>query len=62
MSDKDFKDQRKENRASAKKKVEQVVKELGLDKDERRDLHDALGEDYMEYQDILSLAKSLFNK
>jgi hypothetical protein len=62
MSNKDFSDSRKENRASAKDKVDQVVKALGLTKDERRKLHDALGEDYIEYQDILTLAKSMFNK
>ena len=62
MSDKKFKDQRKENRASAKKKVDQVVQDLGLTKEQRRELHDSLGEDYMDYQDILALAKSLFNK
>ncbi|MEG4520012.1 MULTISPECIES: hypothetical protein [unclassified Microcoleus] len=61
MSNKPMKDDRTENRASAKDKVEQVVKKLNLTKDERRDLHERL-EDYMSYQDILDLAKSMFQQ
>ena len=52
---------RKENRESAQKKVDNVVSALNLTKDERRDLHDAItGNDYMEYSDMISLAKSMF--
>lgn len=61
MSNKPMKDDRTENRESAKDKVEQVVKKLNLTKDERRDLHERL-EDYMSYQDILELAKSMFQQ
>jgi dsDNA-specific endonuclease/ATPase MutS2 len=53
--------QPKENRESAQKKVDKVVSTLSLTKDERRKLHDAItGNDYMEYQEILKLAKSMF--
>jgi len=35
---------------------------LNLTKDERRELHDAItGNDYMEYSDMISLAKSKFD-
>lgn len=60
MSDKQMKGQLKENRDSAKQKVDRVVTELNLTPDERRDLHDALGEDYLDYHDILSRAKNMF--
>jgi hypothetical protein len=54
--------ERKENREAAQKKVDQVVSALSLTKDERRDLHDAItGNDYMEYQEILALAKTMFD-
>lgn len=59
MSNKPFKDERKENRESAQKKVKKAVKAAGLDKDQRRKLHDRLREDYMEYQDILDIAKEI---
>lgn len=53
---------RKENRESAQKKVDQVVSALSLTKDERRELHDEItGNDYMEYQEMLALAKSRFD-
>ena len=53
---------RKENRDSAQKKVDQVEKTLRLTKDERSQLHYAItGNDYMEYQEILSLAKQMFD-
>ncbi|MEG4073545.1 hypothetical protein QUA30_13005 [Microcoleus sp. Pol14C2] len=52
-------DDRPENRASAKDKVEDVVKELKLTKNERQQLHYRL-EDYMSYWEILELAKSMF--
>ncbi|NJK65517.1 MAG: hypothetical protein HC941_02340 [Microcoleus sp. SU_5_3] len=61
MSNKPMKDDRTENRASAKDKVEQVVNKLKLTKNERRELHERL-EDYMSYQDILELAKSMFQQ
>ena len=61
MSNKPMKDDRTENRASAKDKVEDVVKELKLTKNERQQLHYRL-EDYMSYQDILELAKSMFQQ
>jgi hypothetical protein len=54
-------EKRKENRESAQKKVDQVVSALNLTKDERRELHDSItGNDYMEFSDLISLAKSLF--
>ncbi|PHX55399.1 hypothetical protein CP500_011030 [Tychonema bourrellyi FEM_GT703] len=56
-----MKDDRPENRDSAKDKVENVVKELKLTKNERQQLHYRL-EDYMSYQDILELAKSMFQQ
>lgn len=59
MSKKPMKNERTENRASAKDKVEQVVAKLKLTKDERRQLHETL-QDYMSYQEILELAKSMF--
>jgi hypothetical protein len=55
MSDK------KENRASAKQKVDKVVTELNLTQGERRELHDALGEDYLDYHEILARAKAMFD-
>ncbi|MDQ2098041.1 MAG: hypothetical protein QQW96_10380 [Tychonema bourrellyi B0820] len=61
MSNKPMKDDRPENRDSAKDKVENVVKELKLTKNERQQLHYRL-EDYMSYQDILELAKSMFQQ
>ncbi len=52
----------KENRESAQRKVDQVVDALSLTKDERRQLHDAItGNDYMSYQDMLALAKTMFD-
>ncbi|MEG4182778.1 hypothetical protein QUA32_13435 [Microcoleus sp. Pol14D6] len=59
MSNKRMEDDRPENRASAKDKVEDVVKELKLTKNERQQLHYRL-EDYMSYWEILELAKSMF--
>ena len=59
MSNKPMKDDRPENRDSAKDKVENVVKELKLTKNERQQLHYRL-EDYMSYWEILELAKSMF--
>jgi len=53
---------RKQNRASAKKDVDNVVKDLHLTSSERRELHDALGEDYLGYQEILDRAKFLFDR
>jgi hypothetical protein len=51
---------RKENRASAKDKVDQVVKALGLTKEERSKLHRNIsGNDYMSYQDILQEGQSI---
>ncbi|MEA5421359.1 hypothetical protein VB712_19210 [Spirulina sp. CCNP1310] len=63
MSDKDFKDKpKKENRESAQKKVENVVSALNLTKDERRQLHDGItGQDYLDYQEILKIAKNMFD-
>lgn len=56
-------EKRKENRESAQKKVDKVVSTLNLTKDERRRLHDAItGNDYMEFFDIIALAKSLFDQ
>ena len=53
---------KKENRASAKQKVDKVVTELNLTSDERRELHDkALGEDYLDYHEILARAKAMFD-
>ncbi len=62
MSNKPFKDERKQNRESAQKDVDNVVKELHLTPDERDKLHDELGEDYLGYHEILDRAKSLFSK
>jgi hypothetical protein len=53
---------RKQNRASAKKDVDSVVRDLHLTSSERRELHGALREDYLGYQEILDRAKSLFEK
>lgn len=50
---------RKENRESAQKKVDRAVKEAGLTPDQRRKLHDALGEDYIDYNEILRRAKEI---
>jgi len=59
MSDKDIKP-RKENRESAQKKVDQVVKDVGLSKDQRRQLHDKItGNDYMSYQEIREIAEQI---
>ena len=53
---------RKENRESAQKKVDNVVSELNLTPDERRQLHnDITGEDYLSYQEILQRAKAMFD-
>jgi hypothetical protein len=52
---------RKENRDSAKQKVDKVVTELNLTPGERRELHDALGEDYLDYHEILARAKAMFD-
>jgi hypothetical protein len=61
MSKKQFSDDRKENHESAKQKVDQVVSTLHLTQDERRNLHDSLGEDYLEYSEILAIAKGMFD-
>ncbi len=54
---------RKENRESAQQKVDNVVSALNLTKDERRQLHDEItGNDYMEYSDMISLAKRKFDR
>ena len=54
-------EKRKENRESAQKKVDQVVSTLNLTKDERRELHDSItGNDYMDFHDLIALAKSMF--
>lgn len=68
MSDNDEKEQdkeqekkRKENRESAQQKVDQVVSALNLTKGERRDLHDSItGQDYIDFHDLIALAKSMF--
>lgn len=55
-------EKRKENRESAQKKVEQVVSTLSLTPAERRQLHDTItGNDYMDYHEILSSAKTMFD-
>ena len=55
-------EKRKENRESAQKKVDSVVSTLSLTKDERRELHDSItGNDYMEFHDLVALAKSMFD-
>lgn len=64
--DDDDKDQqtygvRKQNRASAQKDVDNVVKDLHLTPDERGELHDLLGEDYLGYHEILDRAKTNFD-
>lgn len=61
MSKKQFSDDRKENRESAKQKVDQVVSALHLTQDERRSLHDSLGEDYLEHSKILAIAMGMFD-
>lgn len=62
MSNKELEEGRgKQNQQAAKKDVDQVVRDLHLTKDERRELHDALGEDYLGYHKILERAKSLFD-
>jgi len=53
---------RKQNRASAKKDVDNVVRDLHLTSAERRELHDALREDYLGYHEILDRAKTLFDR
>jgi hypothetical protein len=61
MSNKE-EEKRKENRESAQKKVDSVVSALNLTKDERRELHDSItGNDYMVFQDLIALAKSMFD-
>ena len=61
MSSKEEK-KRKENRESAQKKVDQVVSALNLIPGERRQLHDSItGNDYMDFQDLIALAKSMFD-
>jgi hypothetical protein len=53
---------RKENRESAQKKVDQVVSALSLTKDERRELHDAItGNDYIDFHELIAMAKSMFD-
>jgi len=53
---------RKENRESAQEKVDQVVSTLSLTPSERRQLHEAItGDDYMSYEEILKLAKSMLD-
>jgi hypothetical protein len=60
MSNKQLKDARKENQQSANEKVNQVVKDVGLSKDQRRQLHDQItGNDYMTYQDIKKIAEQI---
>jgi hypothetical protein len=55
-------EKRKENRESAQKKIDQVESTLNLTKDERRDLHDSItGNDYMEFSELITLAKSMFD-
>jgi hypothetical protein len=52
----------KENRESAQRKVDQVVSALSLTQGERQRLHHEItGNDYMDYQEILALAKSMFD-
>ncbi|MFB2919067.1 hypothetical protein [Aerosakkonema funiforme] len=51
---------RKQNRESAQKDVDNVVRDLHLDADERGDLHELLKEDYLGYQEILRRAKENF--
>ena len=53
---------RKENRESAQKKVDKVVSTLNLTKGERHQLHDSItGTDYMDFQDLIALAKQMFD-
>jgi hypothetical protein len=53
---------RKENRESAQKKVDNVQAELTLTKDERRELHDSItGDDYLDFSDLITIAKSMFD-
>jgi dsDNA-specific endonuclease/ATPase MutS2 len=55
-------EKRKENRESAQKKVDSVVSDLSLTKDERRELHDSItGNDYMDFHDLIALAKQMFD-
>ena len=52
----------KENRESAQKKVDKVVGDLGLTKAERRELHEEItGNDYMDYHEMVRIAKLKFN-
>ncbi|MEH2383874.1 MAG: hypothetical protein V7K27_34125 [Nostoc sp.] len=50
---------KKENQQSAKQKVDNAVKEAGLDERQRRKLHDQLGQDYMDYHEILEIARQI---
>ncbi|NJR15291.1 MAG: hypothetical protein HC785_05990 [Calothrix sp. CSU_2_0] len=50
---------RKENRESAQEKVDNAVREAGLSKNQRKKLHDRLGQDYMEYSEILEIAYAI---
>jgi len=52
---------RKQNRESANKDVDNVVKDLHLQPDERGELHDLLGQDYLGYHEILDRAKARFD-
>lgn len=61
MSSKD-EENRKENRESAQKKVDQVQSALSLTDDERRQLHDSIsGNDYMDFHKIIEMAQDLFD-
>ena len=61
MSGKEL-EKRKENRESAQEKVDKVESRLSLTKDERRELHDYItGNDYIEFNDLITLAKSMFD-
>lgn len=55
-------EKRKENRESAQKKIDQVESTLNLTKPERRELHDSItGNDYMEFSELITLAKEMFD-
>ncbi|MDF0553969.1 hypothetical protein [Kamptonema sp. UHCC 0994] len=63
MSNKPLEEGRgKQNQQSANKDVDNVVKDLHLTKNERKELHDLLKEDYLGYQEILTRAKERFPK
>lgn len=62
MSNKPLQEGRgKQNQQSANKDVDNVVRDLHLEPDERDELHDLLREDYLGYQEILARAKSRFD-